>query len=131
MGSGHVDTVMHLANPASPADFERIPIQILKVGGLGTHNCSPGQGEAAFFPASTSEVYGDPLVHPQPGRTGATSTRRPRGVCDEPSATPGDDHGLTLQPRRPIVRIFTTYGPSMRPTTGGQCPTLQALRGDP
>jgi UDP-glucuronate decarboxylase len=83
---GEVDAVMHLASPASPADFERIPIQILKVGGLGTHNClglAKAKG-ARFFLASTSEVYGDPLVHPQPetywGNVNPIGTR---GVYDE------------------------------------------------
>jgi UDP-glucuronate decarboxylase len=83
---GHVDTVMHLASPASPADFERIPIQILKVGGLGTHNglgLAKAKG-ARFFLASTSEVYGDPLVHPQPETYwGNVNPIGPRGVYDE------------------------------------------------
>ncbi len=83
---GAVDAVMHLASPASPADFERIPIQILKVGGLGTHNClglAKAKG-ARFFLASTSEVYGDPLVHPQPETYwGNVNPVGPRGVYDE------------------------------------------------
>ena len=83
---GAIDAVMHLASPASPADFERIPIQILKVGGLGTHNCLglAKAKDARFFLASTSEVYGDPLVHPQPetywGNVNPIGTR---GVYDE------------------------------------------------
>ena len=83
---GAVDAVMHLASPASPADFERIPIQILKVGGLGTHNClglAKAKG-ARFFLASTSEVYGDPLVHPQPeSYWGNVNPIGTRGVYDE------------------------------------------------
>ena len=83
---GHVDVVMHFASPASPADFERIPIQILKVGGLGTHNClglAKAKG-ARFFLASTSEVYGDPQVHPQPETYwGHVNPIGPRGVYDE------------------------------------------------
>ena len=101
---GNVDAVMHLASPASPADFERIPIQILKVGGLGTHNClglAKAKG-ARFFLASTSEVYGDPLVHPQPetywgnvnpiGHAGRI--RRSQALRR------GDDDGLPPPPRR-------------------------------
>ena len=83
---GEVDVVMHLASPASPADFERIPIQILKVGGLGTHNCLglALAKQARFFLASTSEVYGDPLVHPQPeSYWGNVNPIGPRGVYDE------------------------------------------------
>ena len=83
---GHVDAVMHLASPASPIDFERIPIQILKVGGLGTHNCLglAKAKNAKFFLASTSEVYGDPLVHPQPETYwGNVNPIGPRGVYDE------------------------------------------------
>ena len=83
---GDVDVVMHLASPASPIDFERIPIQILKVGGLGTHNglgLAKAKG-ATFFLASTSEVYGDPLVHPQPETYwGNVNPIGPRGVYDE------------------------------------------------
>ena len=83
---GAVDAVMHLASPASPVDFERIPIQILKVGGLGTHNClglAKAKG-ARFFLASTSEVYGDPLVHPQPeSYWGNVNPIGTRGVYDE------------------------------------------------
>ena len=88
---GTVDAVMHLASPASPADFERIPIQILKVGGLGTHN---GLGlahakQATFFLASTSEVYGDPLVHPQPETYwGNVNPIGPRACTTRRSATP-------------------------------------------
>jgi len=88
---GGVDAVMHLASPASPVDFERIPIKILKVGSLGTHNglgLALAKG-AKFFLASTSEVYGDPLVHPSPRTTGATSTRSASAGCTtRPSASP-------------------------------------------
>ena len=83
---GEVDAIMHFASPASPIDFERIPIQILKVGGLGTHNClglAKAKG-AKFFLASTSEVYGDPQVHPQPETYwGNVNPIGPRGVYDE------------------------------------------------
>ena len=83
---------MHLASPASPVDFERIPIQILKVGGLGTHNCLglALAKQAKFFLASTSEVYGDPLVHP--AARGVLGQRQPRSASaactTRPSATP-------------------------------------------
>jgi dTDP-glucose 4,6-dehydratase len=136
---GKVDAVMHLASPASPADFERIPIQILKVGGLGTHN---GLGlakakEARFFLASTSEVYGDPLVHPQPetywGNVNPIGTR---GVYDEAkryaeamTMAYHRHHGLDTR----IVRIFNTFGPQMRPDDGRAVSNflVQALRGEP
>ncbi len=111
---GDVDAVMHLASPASPADFERIPIQILKVGGLGTHN---GLGlalakSAKFFLASTSEVYGDPLVHPQPeSYWGNVNPIGPRGVYDEAkryaeamTMAYHRHHGLDVR----IVRIFNS-----------------------
>ena len=83
---GPVDVVMHFASPASPVDFERIPIQILKVGGLGTHNLLglARAKHAKFFLASTSEVYGDPQVHPQPETYwGHVNPIGPRGVYDE------------------------------------------------
>ena len=136
---GAVDAVMHLASPASPADFERIPIQILKVGGLGTHN---GLGlakakDARFFLASTSEVYGDPLVHPQPetywGNVNPIGTR---GVYDEAkryaeamTMAYHRHHGLETR----IVRIFNTFGPQMRPDDGRAVSNflVQALRGEP
>ena len=117
---GEVDVVMHLASPASPADFERLPIQILKVGGLGTHN---GLGlakakDATFFLASTSEVYGDPRVHPQPeSYWGNVNPIGPRGVYDEAkryaeamTMAYHRHHGIDVR----IVRIFNTYGPQMR-----------------
>ncbi len=136
---GHVDAVMHLASPASPVDFERIPIQILKVGGLGTHNglgLAKAKG-AKFFLASTSEVYGDPLVHPQPETYwGNVNPIGPRGVYDEAkryaeamTTAYHRVHGLDVR----IVRIFNTYGPQMRPDDGRAVSNflVQALRGEP
>ena len=136
---GHVDAVMHLASPASPADFERIPIQILKVGALGTHNSlglALAKG-AKFFLASTSEVYGDPLVHPQPEEYwGNVNPIGPRGVYDEAkryaeamTMAYHRHHGVDVR----IVRIFNTYGPRMRPDDGRAVSNflVQALRGEP
>ena len=136
---GNVDVVMHLASPASPADFERIPIQILKVGGLGTHNTlglALAKG-ARFFLASTSEVYGDPLVHPQPEEYwGNVNPIGPRGVYDEAkryaeamTMAYHRHHGVDVR----IVRIFNTYGPRMRPDDGRAVSNflVQALRGEP
>jgi dTDP-glucose 4,6-dehydratase len=130
---------MHLASPASPADFERIPIQILKVGGLGTHNTlglALAKG-ARFFLASTSEVYGDPLVHPQPEEYwGNVNPIGPRGVYDEAkryaeamTMAYHRHHGVDVR----IVRIFNTYGPRMRPDDGRAVSNflVQALRGEP
>ena len=136
---GDVDVVMHLASPASPADFERIPIQILKVGGLGTHNTLGlvmAKG-AKFFLASTSEVYGDPLVHPQPeDYWGNVNPIGPRGVYDEAkryaeAMTMAYHRHHSLDVR--IVRIFNTYGPRMRPDDGRAVSNflVQALRGEP
>jgi dTDP-glucose 4,6-dehydratase len=136
---GPVDAVLHLASPASPADFERIPIQILKVGGLGTHNCLglAKAKDATFFLASTSEVYGDPLVHPQPETYwGNVNPIGPRGVYDEAkryaeamTMAYHRHHGLDVR----IVRIFNTYGPSMRPDDGRAVSNFltQALLGKP
>ena len=136
---GDVDVVMHLASPASPADFERIPIQILKVGALGTHNTlglALAKG-AKFFLASTSEVYGDPLVHPQPEEYwGNVNPIGPRGVYDEAkryaeamTMAYHRHHGVEVR----IVRIFNTYGPRMRPDDGRAVSNfmVQALRGEP
>jgi dTDP-glucose 4,6-dehydratase len=136
---GRVDVVMHLASPASPIDFERIPIQILKVGGLGTHNClgmAKAKG-ATFFLASTSEVYGDPLIHPQPeSYWGNVNPVGIRGVYDEAkryaeamTMAYHRHHGLDVR----IVRIFNTYGPRMRPDDGRAVSNflVQALRGEP
>ncbi len=136
---GAVDVVMHLASPASPVDFERIPIQILKVGGLGTHNAlglALAKG-ARFFLASTSEVYGDPLVHPQPEEYwGNVNPIGPRGVYDEAKRYA---EAMTMAYHRHhhvdvrIVRIFNTYGPRMRPDDGRAVSNflVQALRGEP
>ncbi len=136
---GPVDQVMHLASPASPVDFARIPIQILKVGSLGAHNCLGLAKEkgATFFFASTSEVYGDPAVHPQPeSYWGNVNPIGPRGVYDEAKRF-GEalamayhrHHGLAVR----IVRIFNTYGPRMRPDDGRVVSNFitQALRGAP
>jgi nucleoside-diphosphate-sugar epimerase len=136
---GEVDTVMHLASPASPADFERIPIQILKVGGIGTHNCLglAKAKSARFFLASTSEVYGDPLVHPQPeSYWGNVNPIGLRGVYDEAkryaeamAMAYHRHHGLDVR----IVRIFNTYGPRMRVDDGRAVSNfiVQALRDQP
>jgi dTDP-glucose 4,6-dehydratase len=136
---GAVDAVMHLASPASPIDFERIPIQILKVGGLGTHNALglALAKEARFFLASTSEVYGDPLVHPQPETYwGNVNPIGPRGVYDEAkryaeamTMAYHRHHGVDVR----IVRIFNTYGPFMRPDDGRAVSNflMQALAGKP
>lgn len=136
---GPVDAVLHFASPASPADYLRMPIQTLKVGSLGTHN---GLGlalskEAVFLLASTSEVYGDPQVHPQPETyQGHTDPVGPRGVYDEAkrfaeamTMAYHRHHGLDTR----IVRIFNTYGPRMRPDDGRVVSNFitQALRGLP
>ena len=136
---GDVDAVLHFASPASPADFDRIPIQILKVGSLGTHNAlglAKAKG-ARFFLASTSEVYGDPLVHPQPETYwGNVNPIGPRGVYDEAkrfaeamTMAYHRHHGLDVR----IVRIFNTYGPRMRPDDGRAVSNfiVAALRGRP
>ena len=136
---GNVDAVMHFASPASPADFERIPIQILKVGSLGTHNLlglAKDKG-AKFFLASTSEVYGDPEIHPQPeSYWGHVNTIGIRGVYDEAkrfaeSMTMAYHryHGVDVR----IVRIFNTYGVRMRPDDGRAVSNfvVQALEGKP
>ena len=136
---GSVDVVMHFASPASPADFERIPIQILKVGGLGTHNCLglAKAKDARFFLASTSEVYGDPQVHPQPeSYWGHVNPIGPRGVYDEAkryaeamTMAYHRHHGLDVR----IVRIFNTYGPFQRTEDGRAVSNflVQALQGKP
>jgi len=117
---GDVDAVMHLASPASPKDFADLPIQIMKVGGLGSHN-TLGLAlakDARFFLASTSEVYGDPQVHPQQETYwGNVNPIGPRGVYDEAkrfaealTMAYHRHHGLDVR----IIRIFNTYGPNMR-----------------
>jgi len=136
---GEIDRVMHLASPASPVDFDRIPIQILKVGGLGTHN---GLGlaranDARFFLASTSEIYGDPEQHPQSETYwGNVNPIGPRGVYDEAkrfaeaiTMAYHRHHGLEVR----VVRIFNTYGPRMRPDDGRVVSNFitQALQGEP
>ncbi len=136
---GEVDAVMHLASPASPKDFVQIPIKILKVGSLGTHNLlglAKAKG-ARFFLASTSEVYGDPLVHPQVETYwGNVNPIGPRGVYDEAkrfaealTMAYHRQHGLDVR----IVRIFNTYGERMRPDDGRVVSNfiVQALEGKP
>lgn len=133
-----VDYVMHFASPASPADYHRFPIQTLKVGALGTHNAL-GFAKAkrsVFLLASTSEVYGDPLVHPQSeDYWGNVNPIGPRGVYDEAKRFA---EALTLAYHRThkidvkIVRIFNTYGPGMRENDGRAIPNFasQALAGE-
>jgi dTDP-glucose 4,6-dehydratase len=136
---GGVDTVMHLASPASPRDYLEKPIQTLKVGSLGTHN-SLGLAkakDAKYFLASTSEVYGDPQVHPQPeSYWGHVNPIGPRGVYDEAkrfaeamTMAYHRHHGLDVR----IVRIFNVYGPRMRPEDGRVVSNFitQALLGKP
>jgi dTDP-glucose 4,6-dehydratase len=136
---GEVDAIMHFASPASPIDYLELPIQTLKVGSLGTHNAlglAKAKG-AKFFLASTSEVYGDPLVHPQPETyLGNVSTIGPRAVYDEAKryaeALTSAFHrhrGVDIR----IVRIFNTYGPRMRLDDGRAVSNLvvQALEGKP
>src|SRR5512138_3378755 len=136
---GSVDAVMHLASPASPVDFTRVPIQILKVGSLGTHNALglALAKNARFLLASTSEVYGDPLVHPQPETYwGNVNPIGVRGVYDEAKRFA---EAIAMAYRRAngvdtrIVRIFNTYGERMRPRDGRVVPALicQALAGEP
>ena len=137
--SGRLDEVYHFASPASPADFERIPIPILKVGALGTYNALglAKARRARFMLASTSEVYGDPLVHPQPEEYwGNVNPIGIRGVYDEAkryaeSITMAYHRHHRVDTR--IVRIFNTYGPRMRPDDGRMIPNFiqQALAGVP
>ncbi len=135
---GRIDHILHFASPASPIDYLKIPIQTLKVGALGTHNClglARVKG-ARMLVASTSEVYGDPLVHPQNEEYwGNVNPVGPRGVYDEAkrfmeSITMAyhNFHGLETR----IVRIFNTYGPRMRLNDGRALPAFigQALRGE-
>jgi dTDP-glucose 4,6-dehydratase len=136
---GEVDAVMHLASPASPKDYLEKPIQTLKVGSLGTHN-SLGLAKAKgskYFLASTSEVYGDPQVHPQSeSYWGHVNPIGPRGVYDEAkrfaeamTMAYHRHHGLDVR----IVRIFNVYGPRMRPEDGRVVSNFitQALLGKP
>ena len=135
---GPLDVVFHMASPASPIDFPTKPIQILKVNGIGTHRAlglARAKG-ARFLIASTSEVYGDPLVHPQPEEYwGNVNPIGTRGVYDEAKRY---GEAMTMAYRRfhgvdtKIVRIFNTYGPRMRLSDGRVVPNFvgQALRGD-
>ncbi|RMB57960.1 SDR family oxidoreductase [Dokdonia sinensis] len=135
---GKLDYILHFASPASPIDYLKIPIQTLKVGSLGTHNLLglAKEKNARILIASTSEVYGDPLVHPQTeDYYGNVNTIGPRGVYDEAkrfqeSITMAYHRFHGLQTR--IVRIFNTYGPRMRLNDGRVIPAFigQALRGE-
>ncbi|MBJ7598355.1 MAG: NAD-dependent dehydratase [Candidatus Nephthysia bennettiae] len=136
---GPVDYVLHFASPASPVDFPAIPIEILEVGTLGTRNMlelALAKG-ARFLLASTSEVYGDPLVHPQPeSYLGNVSPTGPRGCYDEAKRcaeafTMAYHRARGVETR--IMRIFNTYGPRMRLDDGRVIPNYfcQALRGEP
>ena len=136
---GPLDGVLHFASPASPVDYLELPIQTLKVGSLGTHKTLGLAKEkgARYLLASTSEVYGDPQVHPQPETYwGHVNPVGPRGVYDEAKRFAEAMvmayhrfHGLDTR----IVRIFNTYGPRMRPRDGRVVSNfiVQALRGEP
>ena len=137
--AGPLDGVLHFASPASPIDYLEHPIPTLKVGALGTHNALglALAKQSRFFLASTSEVYGDPMVHPQPeSYWGNVNPVGPRGVYDEAkrfaeamTMAYHRYHGLDTR----IVRIFNTYGPRMRPRDGRVVSNfiVQALAGDP
>lgn len=135
---GQLDYIMHFASPASPIDYLKIPIQTLKVGAMGTHNCLglAKAKNARMLVASTSEVYGDPLVHPQTEEYwGNVNPVGPRGVYDEAkrymeSITMAYHTFHRVDTR--IVRIFNTYGPRMRLNDGRALPAFigQALRGE-
>lgn len=135
---GPLDYIMHFASPASPIDYLKIPIQTLKVGAMGTHNCLglAKAKNARMLVASTSEVYGDPLVHPQTEEYwGNVNPVGPRGVYDESkrfmeSITMAYHTFHAVETR--IVRIFNTYGPRMRLNDGRALPAFigQALRGE-
>ena len=137
--SGPVDLVLHLASPASPVDYLRLPIETLMVGSQGTRNALElaRRSDARFVLASTSEVYGDPLVHPQPEHYwGNVNPVGPRGVYDEAkrfSEALTTAYRSTHRVDTAIVRIFNTYGPRMRPDDGRAIPNFvsQALKGDP
>jgi dTDP-glucose 4,6-dehydratase len=136
---GPVDAILHFASPASPVDYLEMPIQTLKVGSLGTHKALglAREKKARFLMASTSEIYGDPLVNPQPETYwGNVNPIGPRGVYDEAkrfSEAMGMAyrryHGMDVR----IVRIFNTYGPRMRPDDGRVVSNfiVQALQGKP
>ena len=135
---GQLDYILHFASPASPIDYLQLPIQTLKVGSLGTHNCLglAKAKKARILVASTSEVYGDPLVHPQQeDYWGNVNPVGPRGVYDEAkrfqeaiTMAYHNFHGLETR----IVRIFNTYGPRMRLNDGRALPTFisQVLKGE-
>ena len=135
---GPLDHIVHFASPASPVDYLEMPIQTLKVGSLGTHKALglTKQKKARFLIASTSEVYGDPLVHPQPENYyGNVNPIGPRGVYDEAkrfaeaiTMAYHRYHGIDTR----IARIFNTYGPRMRMNDGRVVPSLlcQALKGE-
>ena len=135
---GNIDYILHFASPASPIDYLKIPIQTLKVGAMGTHNClglAKAKG-ARMLVASTSEVYGDPLVHPQTEEYwGNVNPVGPRGVYDEAKRYM---ESITMayhtfhQVETRIIRIFNTYGPRMRLNDGRALPAFigQALRGE-
>jgi dTDP-glucose 4,6-dehydratase len=136
---GDIDAVLHFASPASPIDYLKLPIQTLKVGSLGTHNALglAKEKQARFMLASTSEVYGDPQVHPQPeSYWGHVNPIGPRGVYDEAKRFAESlafayhrTHGVEIR----VPRIFNTYGPRMRTDDGRAVPTFfsQALAGEP
>jgi len=136
---GRLDAILHFASPASPIDYLELPIQTLKVGSLGTHKALglAREKQARFLLASTSECYGDPLVHPQSeDYWGNVNPVGPRGVYDEAkrfaeamTMAYHRYHGLETR----IVRIFNTYGPRMRLRDGRALPAFmsQALRGEP
>jgi dTDP-glucose 4,6-dehydratase len=135
---GKIDYVLHFASPASPIDYLKLPIQTLKVGSLGTHKVLglAKEKKATFLLASTSEVYGDPDIHPQSeDYWGNVNPTGPRGVYDEAkrfaealTMAYNRYHGIETR----IVRIFNTYGPRMRPDDGRALPTFigQALKGE-
>ncbi len=136
---GPLDYILHFASPASPRDYLEFPIQTLKVGSLGTHKTLglALEKKATFLLASTSEVYGDPQIHPQPeSYWGNVNPVGPRGVYDEAKRFA---EALTMayhcyhQVDTRIARIFNTYGPRMRPEDGRAIPTFipQSLRGEP
>jgi dTDP-glucose 4,6-dehydratase len=135
---GPIDNILHFASPASPIDYLELPIQTLKVGSLGTHKALglAKEKQARFLLASTSEVYGDPLIHPQPeDYYGNVNPIGPRGVYDEAKRFA---EALTMAYHRyhgvatRIVRIFNTYGPRMRLNDGRVVPAFlyQALKGE-
>ena len=135
---GELDYILHFASPASPIDYLELSIQTLKVGALGTHNALglAKEKKAVFFLASTSEVYGDPLIHPQPeDYWGNVNPIGPRGVYDEAkrfaeaiTMAYHRVHGINTK----IIRIFNTYGPRMRINDGRAIPNFlkQALTGE-